>query len=63
MKPESDVALAVIIALCDEAGFDEEACLLGLGKAAGAGWIVGVNHFAIIRLTRSGLAAVRLSTH
>jgi len=62
-KPGADIALATIIVWCDEAGFDEEACLRGLGKAAGAGWIVGIRNFEFIRLTRAGSAAVGRSTH
>jgi hypothetical protein len=61
--PETDVALSTVIAWCDEAGFDEEACLQGLGKAAGIRWIVGIRGFDFIRLTRSGAAAVSRSTH
>ena len=62
-KQDADVALTAIIAWCDEAGFDEQTCLQGLAKAAGARWIVGVSEFAIIRLTSVGLVAVRRSTH
>ena len=62
-KPDADVVLTTIISWCDEAGFGEQTCLQGLGKAAGARWIVGVDEFAVIRLTRAGLAAVRRSTH
>jgi hypothetical protein len=62
-KPDADIALATIIVWCDEAGFDEEMCLQGLGKAAGVGWIVGVREFDFIRLTRAGSAAVSRSTH
>ena len=63
VKPDADIALVIILAWCDEAGFDEEASLLGLGTAAGAGWIVGVQNFDFIRLTRAGAAAVIRSTH
>jgi hypothetical protein len=62
-RPETDVALSTVIAWCDEAGFGEEACLQGLSKAAGVGWIVGIRGFDFICLTRSGAAAVSRSTH
>jgi hypothetical protein len=62
-RPETDIALAMILIWCGEAGFDEEACLQGLGRAAGAGWITGIRHFELIRVTRAGAAAVKRSTH
>lgn len=62
-RPEIDIALATILIWCGEAGFDEEACLRGLGMAARAGWIIGIRHFEFIRVSGTGLAAVRRSTH
>ena len=62
-KPDADIVLATVIRWCDEAGFDEEASLLGLGRAAGAGWIVGIADFDFIRVTTAGAAAVSRSTH
>ena len=62
-KPDADVALATVVRWCEEADFEEEDCLRALGKAAVAGWIVGVSNFDFIRLTRAGAAAVSRSTH
>lgn len=61
--PDADIALATVVRWCDEAGFEEEECLRGLGKATVAGWIVGIRDFDFIRLTRAGAAAVSRSTH
>ena len=62
-KPDANIALAMVVRWCEEAGFEEEECLRGLGKATVAGWIVGIKDFDFIRLTRSGAAAVSRSTH